>query len=107
MNALIEMARRGYRELNAGESFSFTDGNGNPYAGGCAIKAANGASAELKVTNIYGDSSSDDIDRERSSGNLAGANMILIAGEIELTTASTIEVVSGTVRVFIDSNPPV
>jgi len=101
MNALLEMARRGYEERTStdGQQGPFTDGNGDNFARVVAIKAVNGATAEVKVRNVYGDSS--------ETGFESGTNMTLSAGEIELVTCYQYEVVDGTVRAFVDTNPPV
>lgn len=112
MNALIEMARRGYIERVPadGTQGPFTDGSGNNFARICAIKAVNGAEAVVRVRNVYGDSS--DADETKSiNSNLqpgeSGVNMTLVAGEIELVNCYEFEVISGTVRAFLNTNPPV
>lgn len=111
MNALLEMARRGYIERVSadGTQGPFTDASGENFARISALKAVNGAEAVVRVRNVFGDSS--DADETKSiNSNLApgesGVNMTLAAGEIELVTCYEFEVISGTVRAFINSNPP-
>lgn len=89
MNSLLDLAKRGYTVI--------VPADGAVTGSWVGVKAADGAGAELKVTNAYGDSEND----------ASSDSMTLLAGEIELVTATTIQVVSGKVRAYINSNPPV
>ena len=99
MNKLLEMGSRGYYELVSGDGAqTYTNAADEPVIGVVAVKAVNGAGAVVKVTNKYASSSSTAVD--------SGTDMVLLAGEIELVTATAITVVSGTIRAFRNSNPP-
>lgn len=111
MNSLIEMARRGYDTITTseGQQGPFTNPSGNNFPRIVALKAVNGTTAVIKVRNVYGYSEDADLPANHNIDNGAlstGVNMTLEAGEIELVTCYQYTVVSGTVRAYINTNPP-